>query len=144
MTTLTWTGSGNDGNWNNAANWSGGAPGAVPGSGDTIVVNSTVVLTTGPNLNHGTLTVQTTNPGSSIRFVNSNFNNSTVVVTGPVSGGTRRGGGNPSGCLIWQGLARLTLPQVLDHSPSGFGWKGTFVWQGGWDLDDDRCQQRRY
>ena len=36
--TLTWTGGGAANNWNDSANWSGGAEGAVPTTGDSVVI----------------------------------------------------------------------------------------------------------
>lgn len=42
MATALWTGGGNDGNWNTAANWSGGSgAGGKPGAADDVLINAT-------------------------------------------------------------------------------------------------------
>lgn len=61
MATALWTGGGNDGLWNTAANWSGGSgAGGKPGAGDDVLINATnqtiLGVATGISINSLTVT----------------------------------------------------------------------------------------
>ncbi len=105
-----WTGSANDGNWNDASNWSSGAP--VSGSDDSVYFLSTGTYIPSPNNNFsGTFSLKslTFNSGAGAVTLGGNPIAFDMGVTG---GGIYQNSANPvrvNNALSWTGNNTLTI-----------------------------------